>query len=105
MSTAAYITALTIGMFAVITASANAAQEPNNKLADTVIAAPAVVTDPLVKYKDAKSLTKVELVELLDATQEAASTATSYTSSPCCSTCISTCTATASIGSYSSIDR
>ncbi len=67
MSTAAYITALSIGMFAVITASANAAEEPNNKPADALIAAPAVVTDPLVKYKGAKSLTKVELVELLDA--------------------------------------
>lgn len=64
MSTAAYITALTIGMFAVLTVSANAAQE--NKLTET-LATPVVITDPLIKYKDATSLTDVQLVELLDA--------------------------------------
>lgn len=66
MSTAAYITALTIGMFAVLTVSANAAQEQETteKLSAPI---PVVITDPLIKYKDAKSLTSVQLVELLDA--------------------------------------
>ncbi len=64
MSTAAYITALSIGMFAVLTVSANAAQETS--LTET-LPTPVVITDPLVKYKDAKSLTDAQLVELLDA--------------------------------------
>jgi hypothetical protein len=65
MSTAAYITALSIGMFAVLTVSANAAQETS--LTETVVPTPVVITDPLVKYKGVKSLTDVQLVELLDA--------------------------------------
>lgn len=66
MSTAAYITALTIGVFSVTMAKSyaddNATQE---KKAPVMVAAP--VVDPLVKYKNAKELTQEELIELLAA--------------------------------------
>jgi hypothetical protein len=65
MSTAAYITALTIGMFAVLTVSANAAQE--QETTEKLSAPTVVITDPLIKYKDAKSLTDAQLIELLSA--------------------------------------
>ncbi len=63
MSTAAYITALTIGVFMVVNMNASSASV---KLTDT-LPTPAVVTDPLVKYKGAKTLNNDQLIELLDA--------------------------------------
>lgn len=60
MSTVAYITALTIGIFAVSTLSANA--EPT-KLSSYPAAVDA--SDPLVKYKGAKKISRKNLVELL----------------------------------------
>jgi hypothetical protein len=64
MSTAAYITALTIGVFS-LTMVSSYADESNTK-PEPVVAAP-IAVDPLVKYKDAVELTSKELVELLAA--------------------------------------
>jgi len=63
MSTAAYITALTMGVLMVLNISASSASV---QLTDT-LPTPAVVTDPLVKYKGAKTLDNDQLIELLDA--------------------------------------
>lgn len=60
MSTVAYITALTIGIFAVSTLSANAEPTRLSSYQPAVDAA-----DPMTKYKGAKTLTKQQLVELL----------------------------------------
>ena len=62
MSTVAYITAITIGIFSLSTLQANA--EPR-KLSSYSAAVDA--SDPLVKYKGAKTLTQSQLVELLAA--------------------------------------
>jgi len=64
MSTVAYITALTIGVFSLTMASSYA--DDSNAQDGQVVAAP-IVTDPLVKYKNAQELTSQELVELLAA--------------------------------------
>lgn len=63
MSTAAYITALTIGVFMVVNMNASSA---SIQLTDT-LPTPAVVTDPLVKYKGVKTLDNDQLIELLGA--------------------------------------
>lgn len=64
MSTAAYITALTIGVFMVFNINASSAlSTPAVSPAPTIT----VVTDPLVKYKGAKTLTDSQLIELLGA--------------------------------------
>ena len=63
MSTAAYITALTMGVLMVLNISASSA---SIQLTDTPTT-PAVVTDPLVKYKGAKTLDNDQLIELLGA--------------------------------------
>jgi len=63
MSTAAYITALTIGVFMVFNINTSSALIPAISPAPTIT----VVTDPLVKYKGAKALTNDQLIELLDA--------------------------------------
>lgn len=63
MSTAAYVLALTIGTFSIVMASSSTADDTVTKAQPVV----AVITDPLVKYKDAKVLTDAELVELLQA--------------------------------------
>ncbi len=63
MSTAAYITALTIGVFMVINMNSSLALI---QLAEPM-STPVVVTDPLVKYKGVKSLENGQLIELLDA--------------------------------------
>jgi len=63
MSTAAYITALTIGVFMVVNMNASSASV---QLTDT-LPTPTVVADPLVKYKGAKTLDNDQLIELLDA--------------------------------------
>jgi hypothetical protein len=64
MSTVAYITALTIGVFSLTMVSSYA--DDSNAQDGQVVAAP-IVTDPLVKYKNADELTSQELVELLAA--------------------------------------
>jgi len=65
MSTAAYILALTIGIFSIVMVSSSTADDTVTEAkAQPVVA---VITDPLVKYKDAKVLTDAELVELLQA--------------------------------------
>ena len=66
MSTVAYITAITIGIFSVSTLSSNAASTP------IITALPAHIAEieqvnPLVVLEDAKVLTERELVELLAA--------------------------------------
>lgn len=63
MSTVAYITALTIGVFAVFAHSARAEEVPVAQPAPVVV----TVVDPLVKYKGATELTNDELIELLSA--------------------------------------
>jgi hypothetical protein len=63
MSTAAYILALTIGIFSIVMVSSSKADDTVAEAQPVV----AVITDPLVKYKDAKVLTDAELVELLQA--------------------------------------
>jgi hypothetical protein len=63
MSTAAYIMALSMGVLMVLNISASSA---TIQLTDTP-PTPAVVTDPLVKYKGAKTLDNDQLIELLDA--------------------------------------
>lgn len=63
MSTAAYVLALTIGTFSIVMASSSTADDTVTKAQPVV----AVITDPLVKYKNAKVLTDNELVELLQA--------------------------------------
>ena len=63
MSTAAYITALTMGVLMVLNISASSASV---QLTDT-LPTPTVVTDPLVKYKGAKTLDNNQLIELLGA--------------------------------------
>ena len=60
MSTVAYITALTIGIFAVSTISASAEPRKLSSYQPAVDAA-----DPLVKYKGAKTISRKGLVELL----------------------------------------
>lgn len=65
MSTAAYITALTIGVLMVFNINASSALQAITTTEP--VSAPAVVTDPLVKYKGAKSLENDQLIELLDA--------------------------------------
>jgi hypothetical protein len=62
MSTVAYITAITIGIFSVSMLSSNAAG-----ISTVVSAAPVEQLDPLVSLQDAKELTPAELVELLAA--------------------------------------
>ena len=62
MSTVAYITALTIGVAGVAAVAANATEEVS---APAVAKAPAVVVDPLDKFRGAKTLTQEELIELL----------------------------------------
>jgi len=64
MSTAAYITALTIGVFMVVNMNASSAL---SNITIEPMSTPAVVTDPLVKYKGVKSLENDQLIELLDA--------------------------------------
>jgi hypothetical protein len=64
MSTVAYITALTIGVFSLTMVSSYA--DDSSTQNELVVAAP-IVTDPLVKYKNADELTSQELVELLAA--------------------------------------
>lgn len=66
MSTVAYITAITIGIFSVSTLSSNAASTP------IITALPAHITeiervDPLVTLKNTERLTDVQLVDLLAA--------------------------------------
>lgn len=66
MSTVAYITAITIGLFSVSTLSSNAASTP------IITALPAHIkeikqVDPLVLLEDAKVLTEHQLVDLLAA--------------------------------------
>jgi hypothetical protein len=66
MSTVAYITAITIGIFSVSTLSSNAASTP------VITALPAHIeeikqVDPLVLLEDAKVLTEHQLVDLLAA--------------------------------------
>ena len=63
MSTAAYITALTIGVFMVFNINTSTALSPSTVSVPTIT----VVTDPLVKYKGAKTLTDGQLIELLGA--------------------------------------
>jgi len=63
MSTVAYITALTIGVFSLNMVSSYADDISTKEL---MVTAP-VVVDPLVKYKNAVELTSQELVELLAA--------------------------------------
>jgi hypothetical protein len=63
MSTVAYITAITIGIFSVSMLSSNAAA---NQTA-LPVAAPIEQPNPLADLKDAKELTATELVELLAA--------------------------------------
>lgn len=63
MSTAAYITALTMGVLMVLNISASSATV---QLVGS-IPTPSVITDPLVKYKGAKALDNDQLIELLDA--------------------------------------
>ncbi len=64
MSTAAYISALMIGVFMVFNInSSSALSTPAVSPAPTIT----VVTDPLVKYKGAKTLTDSQLIELLGA--------------------------------------
>lgn len=63
MSTAAYISALTIGVFMVFNINTSSALTPAISPAPTIT----VVTDPLVKYKGAKTLDNDQLIELLDA--------------------------------------
>ena len=65
MSTAAYITALTIGVLMVFNINASSALQTLTSIEP--MSTPAVVTDPLVKYKGVKSLENDQLVELLDA--------------------------------------
>ena len=65
MSTVAYITALTLGVFSLTMLSSSYADDSNTQT-EPVITAP-VVVDPLVKYKNAAKLTSQELVELLAA--------------------------------------
>jgi hypothetical protein len=62
MSTVAYITALTIGVAGVAAVAANATEEVPTP---AVAKAPAVVVDPLDKFRGAKTLTQEELIELL----------------------------------------
>ena len=64
MSTAAYITALTIGVFMVVNMNASSAL---SNITIEPMSTPAVVTDPLVKYKGVRSLENDQLIELLDA--------------------------------------
>lgn len=64
MSTVAYITALTIGVFSLTMVSSYA---DDSNAQDGQVAAAPIVTDPLVKYKNADELTSQELVELLAA--------------------------------------
>jgi hypothetical protein len=65
MSTAAYILALTIGIFSIVMVSSSTADDTVTEAkAQPVVA---VITDPLVKHKNAKVLTDTELVELLQA--------------------------------------
>lgn len=64
MSTAAYITALTMGVLMVLNISASSA---SIQLTESVAPTVTVVTDPLVKYKGAKALNDDQLIELLDA--------------------------------------
>ena len=67
MSTVAYITALTIGVFSLTMLSSSYADDSSTQIEiEPVITAP-VVVDPLVKYKNAAKLTSQELVELLAA--------------------------------------
>ena len=65
MSTAAYITALTIGVLMVFNINASSALQTLTSIEP--MSTPAVVTDPLVKYKGVKSLENDQLIELLDA--------------------------------------
>ena len=64
MSTVAYITALTIGVFSIT--MVNSYADDSSTQMEPVVAAP-IVVDPLVKYKNAVELTSKELVELLAA--------------------------------------
>lgn len=66
MSTAAYITALTIGVFSV-TMAKSYADDNVTELQKTPVMVAAPVVDPLVKYRNAKELTQEELIELLAA--------------------------------------
>lgn len=66
MSTAAYITALTIGVFSV-TMAKSYADDNVTELQKTPVMVAAPVVDPLVKYRNAKELTQQELIELLAA--------------------------------------
>lgn len=63
MSTVAWITALTVGVFAVVVES-NAARAESTAVAVTAVE-PVVVVDPLDKYKDATSITGKDLKEFL----------------------------------------
>jgi len=65
MSTAAYISALTIGVLMVFNMNASSALQAITTTEP--VSTPAVVTDPLVKYKGVKSLENDQLIELLDA--------------------------------------
>lgn len=64
MSTAAYITALSMGVLMVLNISASSA---TIQLTESPAPTITVVTDPLVKYKGAKTLDNDQLIELLDA--------------------------------------
>ena len=67
MSTVAYITALTIGVAAVVTTTANAIQPVPVPVPVTKLEAVKVPVDPLEKFRGAKTLTNDELIELLSA--------------------------------------
>ena len=68
MSTVAYITAITIGLFSVSMLSSNAASSPiSMELPAHIKQIEAEVTNPLVVLEGAKQLTQHELVELLAA--------------------------------------
>ena len=68
MSTVAYITAITIGLFSVSMLSSNAASSPiSMELPAHIKQIEAEITNPLVLLEGAKQLTQHELVELLAA--------------------------------------
>ena len=64
MTSVAYITALTIGIFAVTTFSSNAAM-PYTKTVDPAHKDELVNMNPLAKFEGARKLTQEQLVELL----------------------------------------
>jgi hypothetical protein len=66
MTSVAYITALTIGIFAVTTLSSNAAM-PYTKTADPAHKDELVNSNPLTKFEGARKLSQEQLVELLRA--------------------------------------